>query len=145
MRRRALRKKVFERDRGVCCNCSLDTEAVRERMAQLQGDARAAAWKFLEAEGFDRSRSFWEADHQLALDEEGRDELENLVTRCRPCHREKTSEQATRKAFLRKIMGRKFLEDRARRSWRIEKGGKTPTKKPARPTGPPPTPPGGPP
>ena len=115
MRRRALRKKVFERDRGVCVECTTDTEALRERVAQLRGDARAAVWKFLEAEGFSRSRSLWEADHELALDEEGRDELGNLATRCRPCHSEKTSEQATRKAFLRKVMGRKFLEDRARR------------------------------
>lgn len=115
-------------------------------VSRLRGEAAEAIWKFLEAEGFKKYLPYWEADHQLALDEGGCDELENVVTRCRPCHRGKTSEQATRKAFLRKLMGMKWLEDRARRSWlsEIEKGGKTPTKKPAAPTGPPPTPPGGP-
>lgn len=115
MRRRSLRKKVFERDAGICCECELDTEALRERIAQLRGEARAAAWKLFEAEGFVRYRSLWESDHQLALDEGGLDELENLVTRCQPCHRGKTSEQATRKAFLRKLVGKKFLKHRARR------------------------------
>ena len=87
-RRSSLRAKVFARDRGVCCDCGRDTEAVRVK---------------------------WESEHELALDEGGRDELENLRTRCRPCHKEKTAEQAARKAKQRKLIGRKFLETRKRR------------------------------
>lgn len=115
-RRRSLRKQVFERDGGVCCECAVPTEEIRLRLEQLGPHGREAAWKMLEKEGFVRYRSLWDGDHRLALDEGGKDELENVVTRCRPCHKGKTSEQATRKAFIRKVLGRKFVEDWKRRT-----------------------------
>ena len=112
MRRRALRKKVFERDLGVCRDCGLDTESIRIRVAELTGEALTAAWKLLRERGFIRHRVLWESEHELALDEGGLDELGNLATRCRPCHKEKTAEQAWRKAKQRKLIGRKFLASR---------------------------------
>ena len=117
-RRASLRKKVFQRDRGICCDCGIDTENLRLRLrgiSILRREAYIAAWRVLEDQGFIKQRSLWESDHALALDEGGLDELENLVTRCRPCHRDKTSEQAKRKARLRKTVGRKFLETRKAR------------------------------
>jgi 5-methylcytosine-specific restriction endonuclease McrA len=116
MRRRVLRKKVFARDRGVCCDCGLDTEAtIRIRVSGLTGEALTAAWKRLDESGFIRHRALWESDHELALDEGGLDDLENVATRCRPCHKEKTAEQAGRKAKQRKLVGRKFLASRKQR------------------------------
>lgn len=117
-RRSSLRAKVLARDRGVCCDCGLDTEALRLKTEALRKRSREtfeAAWRALIEDGFQRYRPLWESEHQLALDEGGRDELENLRTRCRPCHKDKTAEQAARKATQRKLIGRKFLETRKRR------------------------------
>ncbi len=113
MKRRSLRKKVFTRDRGVCHDCNLDCELLRKRMATICGiEEKRAAWHLLTEAGFREGSAFWESEHDLALDEGGLDELGNLVTRCRPCHRAKTAEQAGRKARQRKLIGRKFLASR---------------------------------
>ncbi len=116
-RRRSLRDKVFARDHGVCIDCGLDTEAYRIRVEAMKSnrEQHAAAWEVLEREGFKKHTTLWESEHDIALDEGGLDELSNLMTRCRPCHREKTSEQSARKAKRRKIIGVKFLETQKRK------------------------------
>jgi 5-methylcytosine-specific restriction endonuclease McrA len=67
VRNKLLRKRVFERDGGICCDCQ-------------RYDAR------------------WEHDHQRPLSMGGRDDLDNSVTRCRECHRRKTSGEAPLRA-----------------------------------------------
>lgn len=116
-RRRTLRAWVFARDAGVCVEpkCRLDTVALQKRIEALPLNGQIAVWDVLEKEGFDRARPLWEADHELALDEGGKDELENIVTRCVPCHKGKTKEQAARKARIRKLVGRKFLGEQPKK------------------------------
>lgn len=112
--RRALRRAVLERDEGVCSACALDCLDLQRRLDVLEGEALQVAWVALEAFGFNRGLALWEADHEEALEEGGADELENVVTRCRPCHKAKTAEHATRRATLRRLLGKKWAKDRAR-------------------------------
>lgn len=46
----------------------------------------------------------WEADHELALEDGGRHEMENLRCRCVPCHRSKTAREATARAVRRRAI-----------------------------------------
>lgn len=45
----------------------------------------------------------WEADHVVELADRGANGLDNLATRCRPCHRAKTNRQATARRAKRSI------------------------------------------
>ena len=115
-----VRVKVFARDRGVCAECGLDTEALDKRIRCLDHAPKLAAVKMLAEQNFDtvwRDRwiSLWAADHVEPLAEGGGYGLGNLQTLCVPCHKKKTAEQAWRKAQQRKLVGRKFLASRKRR------------------------------
>ena len=118
-----VREKAFERDHGVCASCGLDTESVRRRVQSLPRDARRAAVVELIGLGFNgypaaynpRLYSLWDADHIVPLAEGGSYRLDNVQTLCVPCHKEKTAEQAARKAKQRRLIGRKWLRDRERR------------------------------
>jgi len=85
-----LRERVFERDRGVCAACGLNTVAEWRRIRRLRGARRLAAlseWGL--ARG--RRRSLWDADHILPVAEGGGEcDLENLRTLCLKCHRAAT-------------------------------------------------------
>lgn len=95
-----IRLRVDNRDRGVCSECGVDTEAaqawwrrIRERIRHSRHDfrgllraMRAAGWP-----GF--GRDWWEADHIVARKDGGRDRLDNLRTLCVPCHKERTKKQ----------------------------------------------------
>jgi 5-methylcytosine-specific restriction protein A len=79
------RLKVFERDKGVCAGCGLDTMAGRVRIA-----ARGTG-------------HLWQADHIIPVVEGGGEcGLENLRTLCRACHLRETAELARRRAEARK-------------------------------------------
>lgn len=115
-----VRAKVFERDRGVCTECGLDTGGLENRIRRLPREAQRAAHHMLGTLGFDtasdwRILSLWCADHIEPLAEGGGYGLDNVQTLCTPCHKEKTAEQAGRKAKQRKLIGKKFLETRKRR------------------------------
>src|SRR5205823_1533566 len=69
-----LRECVFERDRGICAVCRIDTIALRGR------------------------KSWWEADHILPVVEGGDSNLENIRTLCVMCHRTATAELRARRA-----------------------------------------------
>jgi 5-methylcytosine-specific restriction endonuclease McrA len=82
-----LREKVFERDRGVCAKCKLDTDALRKHFLKLDYKAR---YKFLLEwnlkDGF--RRSLWDADHIIPVAEGGGEcDLSNMRTLCLKCHR----------------------------------------------------------
>ena len=112
-----VRVKVFERDRGVCAECGLDTNELENRVRYLAMEPKRVAVNMLAAQGFNASlwggwTSLWDADHIDPLNEGGGYGLDNLQTLCTPCHKEKTAEQAGRKAKQRKLIGKKFLANR---------------------------------
>jgi len=89
-----LREKVFERDRGVCAACGLDTEALRKDKRKLDYNARRA----FEKEWGGR-RCLWDADHVVPVAEGGGEcDLSNMRTLCLRCHRHATAELRRRLA-----------------------------------------------
>lgn len=115
------RRLVKKRDRGVCVECRLDTAALERGLRRL----RAAVWasgaellalaleeirRQLGVAGFGRrgrpfrwGQHLWEADHVVAVEEGGGDlGLDNLVTRCLPCHKLRTAKQARARAERRR-------------------------------------------
>ncbi len=111
MNRKTMRRRVYKRDRGVCVNCRLNTEKIHRRVTALPPQARMVAMMLLESKGFNRGdiSILWEADHILALDEGGKDVLDNLQTLCIPCHKEKSGEQSVRGARRRRLIGKKRI------------------------------------
>jgi 5-methylcytosine-specific restriction enzyme A len=86
-----LRERVFERDRGVCAVCRVDTEAEWRHIRRLRGLGRRKAlldWGVLAS----RRKSLWDADHILPVSEGGGEcDLDNLRTLCLKCHRRATA------------------------------------------------------
>jgi 5-methylcytosine-specific restriction protein A len=86
-----LREKVFERDKGVCAQCSVDTKTVRAEMRKLDYAARRQflkKWRMKEGS----RKSLWDADHLLPVAEGGGQcDLSNMRTLCLLCHREATA------------------------------------------------------
>lgn len=82
-----LREQVFVRDRGVCAQCGLDTEALRKDKRKLDYAARR---KFEKEWG--SRRKLWDADHVIPVAEGGGEcDLANMRTLCLKCHREATA------------------------------------------------------
>jgi len=82
-----LREQVFLRDRGVCAQCGMDTEALRKDKRKLDYAAR----RWFEKEWGGR-RHLWDADHIVAVAEGGGEcDLSNLRTLCLKCHRATTA------------------------------------------------------
>jgi len=78
-----LREQVFRRDRGVCAQCGLDTEALRKDKRKLDYAARRRFEK-----EWGRRRHLWDADHIVAVAEGGGEcDLTNMRTLCLKCHR----------------------------------------------------------
>jgi 5-methylcytosine-specific restriction enzyme A len=89
-----LREKVFERDRGVCAMCGVDTEALRKNKRKLDYAARRRFEKEWGAR-----RSLWDADHTVPVVEGGGEcGLANMRTLCLKCHRAVTAELRRRRA-----------------------------------------------
>lgn len=86
-----LREKVFERDRGVCAGCGIDTVAVRRHLLKLDYKARhrfLREWNLKDAS----RRSLWDADHIIPVAEGGGEcDLSNMRTLCLKCHRAVTA------------------------------------------------------
>jgi 5-methylcytosine-specific restriction enzyme A len=86
-----LRDKVFERDRGVCAQCGVDTPALRRDMRKLDFAARRQflrQWKLREGS----RKSLWDADHIVPVAEGGGQcDLSNMRTLCLRCHGEATA------------------------------------------------------
>lgn len=124
----AARERVFERDRGVCAACGLDTEDRRRALVRMRRknptpEAVQAAREL--AAGFERAvmigarrpwivvrRCFWEADHLVPVVEGGGGcGLDNLRTLCIPCHRGATTALAARRAAVRRAQAAKGALD----------------------------------
>jgi len=82
-----LRKQVFARDRGVCAQCGVDTEALRKDKRKLDYTAR----RRFESE-WGKRRHLWDADHIVPVAEGGGEcDLTNMRTLCLKCHRVATA------------------------------------------------------
>jgi 5-methylcytosine-specific restriction enzyme A len=90
-----VRKKVYERDRGVCGLCGVDTMlAFRRQPKEFPGSAYASV-----RGGWRGTGSFWQADHITPVCEGGGEcDLSNLRTLCTACHRAETAALAKRRA-----------------------------------------------
>lgn len=112
-----LRFKVWERDRGVCARCGLDTEALERELSDLLSScwkarteeeweaARERFWRRVEELGVVTSAlrvpHLWEVDHIVPVAEGGDSNLENVRTLCWRCHREVTAQYARHRALRR--------------------------------------------
>ena len=94
-----LRECVFERDRGVCALCGVDTHRSRRRIMRLPFAKRMREIRALLERGLihKRRKSWWEADHITPVVEGGDSNLENMRTLCIPCHRGVTTELRLRR------------------------------------------------
>ena len=91
-----LRAQVFLRDRGVCAQCGLDTEALRKDKRKLDYIARRQFEK-----DWGLRRHLWDADHIVPVAEGGGEcDLANMRTLCLKCHRAATL------ALLKRLGGR---------------------------------------
>lgn len=115
----ALRRAVFERDRGICALCGRDCQALETRInerlrglvggntRQLELRARGRWHRMFQRLGvpvlsFHRlARSLWDADHTVPLVEGGANTVENMRTLCLPCHKRQTRALAGRRAAAR--------------------------------------------
>ncbi len=108
-----IRFKVFERDKGICAACGLDTEKKREvhRIAthtlwRWANEHNIYEWinvkRSLERQWCIRRGDIWDADHIIPVSEGGGNELENLRTLCIRCHKLDTAQVAARAAERRR-------------------------------------------
>lgn len=93
-----LRERTFERDRGVCAGCGVDTVKAWAALKRSRGTGRLrelASW------GLKRlsRKSLWDADHIVPVIEGGGEcDLSNIRTLCLRCHREATAALKVRRA-----------------------------------------------
>ena len=81
------RKKVFERDKGICAKCQKDVFAGTGRTPRSRGTG-----------------DLWQADHIVAVVEGGGEcSLGNLRTLCTTCHKVETASLAARRAESRRL------------------------------------------
>lgn len=94
-----LRECVFERDQGICALCGIDTHRLRRRILRLPFATRMRELRALQGQGaiHPGRKTWWEADHILAVVEGGDSNLENLRTLCIPCHKGVTRQLRVRR------------------------------------------------
>ncbi len=108
-----IRRHVHKRDRGVCALCGADGEKI-QRIARLvrHGPDGWESYQLLRAHyrslGYDEIMvgTLWEADHILPRVLGGGNELSNLRTLCRPCHKRETARLAAERAAARRAANR---------------------------------------
>lgn len=96
-----LRAKVYERDRGVCAICELDTKELAKQLLSLNiGDpARDLLLKQnnIHASRIIKINKLWDADHIVRVkDGGGQCGLENIRTLCIRCHKIITASSSKR-------------------------------------------------
>lgn len=93
-----MRKRVLERDKGVCAKCGWDTlleadimnRELRQYPDQERFDVARNSWllpmQMIENRPFTAIRPGWQADHVIPRCEGGPTTMENLRTLCLDCH-----------------------------------------------------------
>ena len=93
-----LRERTFERDRGVCAECGVDTAAAFIDLQKKRGTARLKLLSHWGLKTLNR-RSLWDADHIVPVVEGGGAcDLSNIRTLCLLCHRKATAALRARRA-----------------------------------------------
>jgi 5-methylcytosine-specific restriction endonuclease McrA len=107
-----MRQRVYQRDKGVCARCGVDTAVLgnvlaaeweRVKMARTAPERREReAFRKRYRWYFSRT-SYWDADHIKPVSEGGGEcSLDNMRTLCVPCHQVVTRELAKRTASHRR-------------------------------------------
>lgn len=104
-----MRKHIFERDKGVCSSCGLDTEQLKQLLYRIKTEKGEEAYltllkkyEILTGYSFTLERHFFEVDHKIAVAQGGGScGANNLNTVCIPCHKRKTKREAKRRRFGR--------------------------------------------
>lgn len=108
-----IRSLVFERDRGVCRLCGVDTEKIRRILRSLRRRCRIDVWLPGHASvALGRDHGGWEADHITPRHDGGGNQLDNLRTLCRACHKGVTREFARVRAERRRKDKSLWAEER---------------------------------
>ena len=88
---RYLREQVYERDKGACSACGVDTNFELRRLRRSRGAKRLeqmAHWGMKTR----LRKSLWDADHIVPVAEGGGEcDLSNIRTLCLRCHRAATA------------------------------------------------------
>lgn len=124
----ALRQATFARDKGICAVCGVDCDGLQKRVDAMGYEQRGEAFAVLRENGFDVPTcrtsfcgSLWQADHVEPLDEGGSWALSNIQTLCTSHHKEKTAEQANRRARQLRLIGKKWRQ--TQKMLRLSHGG----------------------
>ena len=103
-----LRKCLFERDKGICAECNLDTTEITKGFRRPLKGETVSQWELRvavqrEKYGIPRHRkTYWDADHILSVCEGGGlTGLENFQTMCCRCHLIKSNELLKRRREAR--------------------------------------------
>jgi 5-methylcytosine-specific restriction enzyme A len=87
-----LRDRTFQRDRGVCAQCGVDTVSEWSHIRRQRGTGRVRALAKWGLRSITR-KSLWDADHIVPVVEGGGGcDLSNIRTLCLICHRGVTAE-----------------------------------------------------
>jgi 5-methylcytosine-specific restriction endonuclease McrA len=87
-----LRERTFERDRGICGQCGVDTVSEWNHIRRQRGTGRTRALAKWGLRSITR-KSLWDADHIVPVVEGGGGcDLSNIRTLCLICHRQVTAE-----------------------------------------------------
>jgi 5-methylcytosine-specific restriction endonuclease McrA len=107
-----MRRRVFQRDNGICALCGIDSDVLgkvlheewqRIKQARTAQERRERAEFRRRFRWFFRRTSYWDADHIVPVVEGGGScSLENIRTLCVPCHQQVTKELARRRASHRR-------------------------------------------
>lgn len=118
-----MRQRVFQRDKGICALCGVDTEVLGKVLAAEWNRIKMAetAPERQERQTFRRRfrwyfnrTSYWDADHIKPVSEGGGEcALDNMRTLCVPCHHLVTRELAKRTASHRRQERERFSSIRA--------------------------------
>lgn len=101
-----LRRKTYERDKGICAVCGINTMFLKEELKRIslecnrfklilsksQRYSRSSTFNlFKKSIGFGKRTSYWDADHIIPVHLGGGEcGLENIQTLCIGCHKTKT-------------------------------------------------------